>query len=337
VSAQEQREGAASTELVQRNEEGKLIPLPLHNGVMSPDKWTMFGRMAVTVADTEFVPKDLRKRPAAVMACLMYGDSLGLHPSVSLTDIYIANGRVGVSGALMLSKVREAGHKIKFEWIKDDDDNIIGCTAKGARIENGEVVDEDEWTYTLEDAKKAGLYPNSDARAAWMKTPHVMLRWRALSQLVRFLWPDLFRGGSVYVPDEAEEAAYSERQKLVNGAAPGENNPDDEVGTEYGSDPLLAAWLVTLFTAANDLEAGRWLPKKVKLALKGKTQEEREALAVEVATWIEEAGGIVPERPVEDDGSEPAGEGEYEPEGSAADDPGMHMNDDDVAETVVLD
>jgi hypothetical protein len=236
------------------------------------------------------------------MACLLYGDSLGLHPSTSLTDIHVINGRVGISGALMLAKIRDAGHKITFEWIEGEIEGkeglqIVGVTAKGQRIVNGEVEDEDEWTYTLDDARQAGLL-SDDPKAAWFKTPKVMLRWRALAQLTRFLFSDVFRSGSVYIPDEAEEIAYSER-RLVNGteAAPAQTG---DAGIEYGDDPLLAAWLVSLFAMANDVEPGTWLPKKQQLALRGKTQEDREALAQEIVDWIEERNLIAPERPVED-------------------------------------
>lgn len=357
-TSEAQRQGGASTAIAKIAAEpggssGEL--LPLHNGVMSPDKWTMFGRMAYAVADTDFVPKGLRKNPPAIMACLIYGDSLGLHPSVSLTDVYVADGKVGISGALMLSKIREAGHKVTFHWVLDANGERIGSRAVGQRIEYkivnrkkvAEVVEEDEWTYTLDDAKLAGLYPNSSPRAAWMKSPMVMCRWRALAQLARFLFPDLFRGGSVYVPDEADEIAYSERLKLVNGA-PAETRQDDGVGIEYGDDPLLAAWLIALFAAANEIEPGVWLPKKVKLTLKGQTQEGRELLAGELARWVEDRGGVVPERPTDE---ETVGEDEvsYEAvstaeEGLESDDPGAHLNGDgddpdggDNAEIVTLD
>lgn len=278
-------------------------PVPLYNGVLSPDRWTLFGRIAQTVANTDFVPKGLRGNPAAVMACLLYGDSLDLHPSVSLTDVYVVDGKPGISGALMVAKIREAGHKIKWEKLLDDKGDFVGFTCRGQRIEMGEVVDEDEWTYTLADARRAGLYPNSNPKAAWMKNPEVMCRWRSLAQLARFLFPDLFRGGSVYLPDEAEEAADADRRLRNAGAEGGDS--DDGGPVEYGDDPLLAAWLIALFAAANDLEPGIWLPKKQKLALKDKTQDEREELALAVAGWIEERGGDVPDRPQPDDTSEP--------------------------------
>jgi hypothetical protein len=277
-------------------------PLPLYNGVMSPDRWTMLGRIATTTADTDFVPKGLRGKPGAVMACLLYGDSLGLHPSVSLTDVYVADGKVGISGALMLAKIREAGHKVKFETLRGEDGSYVGSTAKGWRLVEGEIVDEDEWTYTMEDARRAGLYPNSSPKAAWMKSPEVMCRWRAVAQLSRFLFPDVFRGGSIYTPDEAEEVAYSERISR-NGSAPGADAPpaaeSQEGEPEWGDDPLLAAWLLALFAQANEIEDGVWLPKKVKLALKGRTQPEREEFAVGLAAWITEHGQVPAERPVE--------------------------------------
>lgn len=321
------------------------VPIPLYNGVMSPDKWTLFGRIAQTVHDTDFVPKGLRGKPAAVMACLMYGDSLDLHPSVSLRDIYVADGSVGLSGALMLAKIREAGHKISFEELpRDEDGAYVGVKCIGKRMVykqvEGETVaevdEEDSWSYTMADAERAGLYPNSNAKAAWMKIPEVMCRWRALSQLARFLFPDVFRGQAVYTPDEAEEIADSDRRARnagrEGGAAEGEE-------IQYGDDPLLSAWLIALFAAANDAEPGIWLPKKQALALNGKTQADREELAVTIAAWMHDRGLDVPERPTEDD-EETAQEGEIVDsirEGEPSDDPAAHLNGDDEHERVKLD
>ena len=118
------------TELVQQAP-GTRAPLALHNGVIAPDRWAMFGRMAHVVANTDFAPKGMRGKPDAILACLMYGDSLALHPSVSLTDIFIVDGKPGVSGALMLAKIRESGHKVSFETLRADDGTYIGSRCIG--------------------------------------------------------------------------------------------------------------------------------------------------------------------------------------------------------------
>jgi hypothetical protein len=151
-----------------------------------------------------------------------------------------------------------------------------------------------------------------------MKYPAVMCRWRALAQLSRFLFADLFSGVSVYTPDEAEEAAAAERFRLRNGAEQAEQAADPEA-IDYGDDPELAGWLIALISAVNDLEPGRWLPKKVALEMKGKTQEQREQFAQGLVKWIEGRNGVVPERLSVIDAT-------VEEEGDVSDDPGAHLN-----------
>jgi hypothetical protein len=314
------------TQAIERRE--SKPPIPLYNEVLSPDKWTLFGRIAQQLNNTDFVPKSLRGKPEAVMACLLYGDSLGLHPSVSLSDVYVADGSVGLKGALMIAKIREAGHKVTFEEVLDDNGAYVGAKAIGKYIVDGEVVEEDEWTFTMEDAKAAGLLKPNEPKASWTVRPKVMCRWRAVSQLARFLFPDVFRGHAVYTPDEAEQIA-DEQRRMRNAGAPGDSAGGEEI--QYGDDPLLAAWLIALFAAVNEMEPGAWLPKKQALALNGKTQEDREAVAQSLVEWLEERGAVVPSRPTDED--EIVHEGEVvidsTQEGQPEDDPGPHLNGDD--------
>lgn len=327
TATSDQRQRGGGQEVVRRPAN---TPIPLYNGVMSPDRWTLFGRMSTAFANTEFVPASLRGKPDAVMACLVFGDSLGLHPSTALKEVYVADGKVGISGALMAALIRSAGHKIIWEEITSGEpgllgDGFVGWKCTGQRIKGRKVEDEDSWTYTMEDAKRAGLWPNANARASWMKSPKLMCRWRALSQIARFLFSDVFVGQSIYLPEEAEEIADTQR-RTVNGAVQSEQQQTEDA--DYGTDPLLAGWLLALFASANELEEGVWLPKKIQMALKGKTQDEREVLATQVAQWIEERGGMVPPRPEEE-----AEDAEFEiidtaEEGAASDDPGAHLDDD---------
>lgn len=330
---------ARSTEIAERQPSQPM--LPLHNGVISPDKWQVFGRMAVRFAGTDFVPSGLRNKPEAVLACLVFGDSLGLHPSTALKEVYVADGKVGISGALMLALIRKAGHKIEWEEVTTTEldksefgDGFLGWKCIGTRRDaEGKDEEVDTWTYTMEDAKRANLYPNSSGKAAWMKTPKLMCRWRALAQVARFHFSDVFVGQAVYLPDEAEEASYNSRATRNGVPVEQEERRPDE-GPDYGDDPELAAWLLMLFAATNHTEPGRWLPKKIELALKGKTQEQREELAAELVAWLEGAGVIPPERPVPinlDDEHE-------EVEGMIVDDPGDVIGGDDgEAEGLIVD
>jgi hypothetical protein len=74
------------------------------------------------------------------MACLVFGDSLGLHPSTALKEVFVADGKVGISGALMLALIRNAGHKIEWEEITTENieqtvlgDGFVGWKCIGQR------------------------------------------------------------------------------------------------------------------------------------------------------------------------------------------------------------
>jgi hypothetical protein len=70
----------------------------------------------------------------------------------------------------------------------------------GRRADNG-----DTWTcsFSIEDAKKAGIYKNS-----WEKYQSAMCYNRAMSFLARQLFPDVIKGAG-YTPDELHEIAAS--------------------------------------------------------------------------------------------------------------------------------
>lgn len=298
---------APGTEVARRQEQavGTRSPLGLHNGVIAPDRWAMFGRMAHVMANTDFAPKGMKGKPDAIMAALLYGDSLDLHPSVSLSDIFIVDGKPGISGALMLAKIRTGGHKVWFEEIRDEQGRYLGSRCIGQRLvaktvnrrKVMEVEEQDEWSYTLEDATRAGLIKEGmDKRAAWYKTPEVMCRWRALAQLARFLFPDVFRGQAVYTPDEAQEAAYAE-QAAVNGsreATPPEETDDIEIEWGAEDEPDLAMWLIELVDAANQTVEGSHRPRKVQAMLAGLNTTERRQVAEDLEKFIVRNGGEVP-------------------------------------------
>lgn len=76
--------------------------------------------------------------------------------------------------------------------------------------------------------------------------------------------------------------------------------------TEWGEDPTLGVWMPRLFTAANLIREDTYRPAKIRMLLRNRTDEEREQIAADLATWIEENGGKVPARPSLDDVTEDA-------------------------------
>ncbi len=209
-------EGPSELELAEQARRERK-PIPTGNGLLAPARWEMFGRIANTVGDTEFVPKGLRGNKPAVMACLLYGDALGLHPNVALTEVHIVDGRPTMSATLMVGMIRAAGHKIHREEIRQEVDGVdtfVGTIAHGVRGDDGET---DSFRYDLTMAARAGLMSKDN----WRKYPEAMCWARAVSQLARMLFPDVFLGQSTYTAEEiglAETDEYG--APLPEGAEP---------------------------------------------------------------------------------------------------------------------
>lgn len=67
--------------------------------------------------------------------------------------------------------------------------------------------------------------------------------------------------------------------------------------TEWGTEPTLAAWLPMLFAAANGIQEDAYRPAKVRMMMRSLDDEGREAFAQDLAKYITDNGGVVPERP----------------------------------------
>lgn len=168
------------------------------NGVIDPARWQMLAAISETVYDTAFVPAGLRGNKASTLACLLYGDALGLQPMTSLKEIHVIDGVPGLSAAAMSALVRKAhpGHRLGRTEIRDSEARFLGVTIRGVR---GDTEETDEYTFTLEMAARAGLMSKHN----WKSYPEAMCTARASSQICTFLFPDVFMG-SPLMPEELE-------------------------------------------------------------------------------------------------------------------------------------
>ncbi len=148
--------------------------------------------LAERVANTEFVPKDLRRRPEAVLAALMTGAERGLGPMESLRSIHVIEGKPSFSAEALRALVLAAGHEIQ----------IVENTAQKATL-LGRRRGAQEWsppfTWTIDRARRANLV-NKDN---WRKYPEDMLLARASTALCRAVFPDVVAGLSAV--EEADD------------------------------------------------------------------------------------------------------------------------------------
>lgn len=165
--------------------EGHAVPSVLLNPIT--DSWTAVlsdvGVLAQNIANTEFVPKDLRGSVPKVAAAILSARELGLPPMTGLAGVHVINGRPGISAELMRALILQAGHQIHIT-----ESSAGRCVMKGRRS------GWDEWTtvsYTMEEAARAGdvkKNPNYGSR------PAEMLLARATTRLARMIFADVIHG-----------------------------------------------------------------------------------------------------------------------------------------------
>lgn len=140
---------------------------------------------------------------AAVMSIMLSARELGISPMSALNGgLNIIQGKVEISARQMNALVRRAGHSIQT---KECNDKI--CTLTGKR---GDTKDQETVSFTMEEAKKAGLVKPS---GGWSKYPSDMLFARALSRLARRLFPDVI--GCCYVEGEIQQATQNTEPEHV--------------------------------------------------------------------------------------------------------------------------
>lgn len=129
----------------------------------------------------------------AGLMILLTGRDLGLSASQALRGIYVVNNRPVISADAMVAAVRRSGLAKSWRVVES---TIERCTIETTR--EGEEHPERE-TFTLEDAKRAGL----DRKDVWRAYPRDMLRHRCAAALVRRVYPDVVLG--CYVPGEIDD------------------------------------------------------------------------------------------------------------------------------------
>jgi hypothetical protein len=105
---------------------------------------------------------------------------------------------------LMAAKVKGSG-KYDYRVSELSSEKCSILFRQRDSLAEGGWADLGKFTYSLEDAKRAGLLDKKNKDGSdnnWIKYPTNMLFARAISSGVRVYCPDIFNGNLVYVPEE---------------------------------------------------------------------------------------------------------------------------------------
>jgi len=139
--------------------------------------------------------------PQKVITGIQYARELGLSGITALKQIAVIKGAPSIFGDLPLTlamksnkikEIEEYWFDKKFDKISLENKNI-NTEVYGAYCRVKTNITEKEATFTLDDAKKAGLIP-AKADAAWTKYPRVMLKYRARTENLKDTVPTALNG-----------------------------------------------------------------------------------------------------------------------------------------------
>ncbi len=143
---------------------------------------TQVHRMAQALANTSFVPVNLRGKPDEVAAQILYGRDVNLPPMVALQQINVIEGRPSMSALAMRGLAQASG--VKFRLIESTQTRCV----MAARAPGDAGFTEVRWD--MDRAKKLGVATKRN----WQNQPQAMLIARATSELCRLVAAPLFLG-----------------------------------------------------------------------------------------------------------------------------------------------
>lgn len=152
------------------------------------------------LAGSALVPDAYRNRPENLLVALGYAEALGLAPMVAIQQINVIKGKPTMSAQLMASLARRAGHKLRISKVDG------GVWAQLVRRDDPDHIFRAYWDMAR--AKSAGL---TGKGGQWANDPMTMLKWRAVSEVVREACPEVLAGA--YTAEEMDwEAADTSGQ-----------------------------------------------------------------------------------------------------------------------------
>lgn len=151
---------------------------------------------AKLVAESDIIPDAYRHKPANILVAVGFGQAMGLSYADSLYRINVILGKPTMSGELIASQVRRAGHKLRI--YKDEQHQSVKATIHRKDDPDFEfsAVRDKAW------AERMGLTGKDN----YIKQPMTMLMWRAVTAVAREACPEALYGVT-YTPDEPEDQA----------------------------------------------------------------------------------------------------------------------------------
>lgn len=222
-------------------------PLPAFANSLVPKDLTEAMTMATMLSKSSIVPKEFYGKPENCLIAIGLGMEIGLPPIQAIQNVMVVNGRPSLWGDSVLALVMGSGHCEKFEESSASEAAKQGfgrCKVKRVGMKEMEV------TFSLEDAKKAGLLGKP---GPWQQYQGRMLQLRARSWALRDCFPDVLRG--IQVREEVEDYQVKKPLQMPQEIKVIEPEPQTVDTTKERIDKARAAFAERYQTTNEEMDA----------------------------------------------------------------------------------
>ena len=185
-------------------EEPKAIAISSRGLVEAKDNAELL-RYCAALVRAEMVP-DRFDTPQKLFGALMFVRSVGLQ-DVAIRQIAIIHGTPSMFGDLPLALVQKSGKlkSLSERWFDKEYKEIcfenknLNADVYGAVcfIQREGENERESYSFTIDDAIQAGLYPDKNSHKPWMRYTRIMLRYKARSIALKSKFADLISGVSI--------------------------------------------------------------------------------------------------------------------------------------------
>lgn len=172
-------------------------------------------------AESTLVPEVYRNKPADIFVAVTLGQSVGISPIQSLSEINVIKGKPTMSASLIAAQVRKAGHKLRIEVDETPGKECATCTIIRRDDPDHPFVSKRDRAW----AQRMGLLNNSN----YIKQPATMLKKRAITDCARDACSEALCGID-YTPDEMSDLDDVEA-KVEEPVEPTQNKTVDSTKT----------------------------------------------------------------------------------------------------------
>lgn len=165
-------------------------PTPM---ALVPSSFDELESLSAKLSKSSIVPEAYRNKPEDIFVAIAKGLELKLLPMAALDAIAVIRGRATLYANTMVGLIHSSGLADYFDRVESDSTKATYATKRKNSPQRQTT------TFTIEDAKRAGLTTNS----TWQKYPEAMLCARAKSILARDTFPDVLRG--MYSTEEIQD------------------------------------------------------------------------------------------------------------------------------------